>query len=157
MLTTLIVNPTILVILYFGGGDYRVIVALNVTYQVIFIQISIILYNISLQFANKRRYNSGQWTNSFIIDDMICRVTHKRCHPKSYQSDLKHHMTQNIILSVATLIFSNMGPPTNLLHQVKVPPPKFVHHSFGDRHCRLNNALVDTWKSSGPFARPSTF
>ena len=42
----------------------------------------------------------GQWMNSSIIHDNICSVIHKKCHPKSCHSDIKHHMTLNIIFSV---------------------------------------------------------
>ena len=41
-----------------------------------------------------------QWMNSSIIHDSICLLSHK-CHPKSYHSDIKHHMTLNIIFTVA--------------------------------------------------------
>jgi hypothetical protein len=45
----------------------------------------------------------GQGMNlnlSSIIHDAICSLIHHKCHPKSYHSDIKYHMTLNIILSV---------------------------------------------------------
>ena len=41
----------------------------------------------------------GQWMNSSIIHDSICSLIHTQCHLNSYLSDLKYHMTLNIILS----------------------------------------------------------
>jgi hypothetical protein len=43
---------------------------------------------------------SNQWMKSSVIHDTICSLIHKKCHPKSYHSDTKYHMTQNIIFSV---------------------------------------------------------
>jgi hypothetical protein len=31
----------------------------------------------------------------------ICLLIHKKCHPKSYHSDMKYHMVLNIVFSVA--------------------------------------------------------
>ena len=66
--------------------------AIIVTYQVIFIQISNIHDNISSQVANKRWKGFGPWMNSSIIHDSICKLIHKKCHPKSYHSDIKYHV-----------------------------------------------------------------
>jgi hypothetical protein len=41
--------------------------------------------------------------NSPIIHDEICSLIHKKCHPKSYHSDIKYHMTLTTIFSVAWL------------------------------------------------------
>ena len=38
--------------------------------------------------------------DSSIIHDNISSLIHKKCHPKSYQSDIKYHVTLNIIFSV---------------------------------------------------------
>ena len=35
-----------------------------------------------------------------IIHDNTCKLTYKKCHQKSYHSDIKCHMTLLIILSV---------------------------------------------------------
>ena len=35
-----------------------------------------------------------------ISDDNICSLIQKKCHPKSYQSDIKYHVALNIIFSV---------------------------------------------------------
>ena len=37
----------------------------------------------------------GQWMNSSIIHDNIRSFIHKNCHPESYHSDIKYHMTLN--------------------------------------------------------------
>ena len=42
----------------------------------------------------------GQWMNSSIMHDNICSLIHKKCHPKSCHSDIKYHMTLNIMYSV---------------------------------------------------------
>ena len=42
----------------------------------------------------------GQRMNSSIIHDNICSLVHK-CNLESYHSDIKYHMTLNIIFSVA--------------------------------------------------------
>ena len=77
------VNPTLFVISCKSLGDQRFIVlANNITNQVDFCQISIIHDNDSSQVADKRRYNFGQSMNSFIINDNICSLIHKKCHPK---------------------------------------------------------------------------
>ena len=82
-------------------GDYRYIVLqlLSLT-KCFLIQFSIIHDNISSQVADKRRSKFGQWMNSSIIHDNICSLILKKCPPKSYHSDTKYHMTQNIIFSV---------------------------------------------------------
>ena len=38
--------------------------------------------------------------NSSIIHDNICSFIHNKCHPNSYYSDNKYHMTLNIIFSI---------------------------------------------------------
>jgi hypothetical protein len=38
--------------------------------------------------------------NSSIIHNNICSFSHKECHPEGYHSDLKYHMTLNIVFSV---------------------------------------------------------
>ena len=38
--------------------------------------------------------------NSTIIHDSICSVIHKKCHLKSYHSDIEYHITLNVIFSV---------------------------------------------------------
>ena len=68
-------------------------VAITITYQVIFNQISIIHDYISSQVVDKRRQGFGQWMNPSIIHDNICKLIHKKCHLKSYHSDIKYHMT----------------------------------------------------------------
>ena len=45
----------------------------------------------------------GQWMNLCIIYDNISSLIHKKCRPKSYHSDIKYHMTLNIIFSVVFL------------------------------------------------------
>ena len=42
--------------------------------------------------------------DSYTIHDNICRPFHKKCHPKSYHSDIKFHMTLQIIFTVASHI-----------------------------------------------------
>jgi len=41
--------------------------------------------------------------NSSIIHDNMCSLVHKKCHMKSYHSDIKYRMTLNIILSAVRL------------------------------------------------------
>ena len=40
-----------------------------------------------------------------IIQNNICSLIHKQCHPKSYHSHIKYHMTLIIICNVATVHF----------------------------------------------------
>ena len=49
-------------------------------------------------------------------------------------------------------IFSYPGPPTNLLLHVNTN-----RQSFDDMHWKIEDSLVDAWKSSGPCPWPSTF
>ena len=49
------------------------------------------------KFVDKRRQGYSQGMNSSIIHDNICSFIHKKCHSKSYHSDIKHNMTLNII------------------------------------------------------------
>jgi hypothetical protein len=42
--------------------------------------------------------------NPSIISDSICKLIHKKCHLKSYCSDVKYHMTLNIIFGVPSLL-----------------------------------------------------
>ena len=73
----------------FLGGLQIYSVAIIVTYQVFFIQISTIHGNISSRIADKGRDGLGQWMNWSIIHDNIRSLVHK-CHLKSYHSDLKY-------------------------------------------------------------------
>ena len=41
--------------------------------------------------------------NSSIIHNNICSAIHKRCHRKSYHSDIKYHMTLNTLFSVVSM------------------------------------------------------
>ena len=66
-------------------------------------KISIIHDNISSQDDDKRRLGFGQWINSSIIHDNIRSPIHKKCHQNIYYSDIKYHMTLNIIFNVITL------------------------------------------------------
>ena len=38
--------------------------------------------------------------NSSIIHDTICKLIHKKCHPKSYHSDIKYHMTLLLLFNL---------------------------------------------------------
>ena len=51
------------------------------------------------QFADKRRERFDLCMNSSIVHDNTCSLIHK-CHLKSYRSDIKYHLTSNIIFSV---------------------------------------------------------
>ena len=44
----------------------------------------------------------GPRMKSSIIHDSICSLIHTKCHHKSYQGDIKYHMTPHIIFSVAS-------------------------------------------------------
>jgi hypothetical protein len=77
-----------------GIKDYSV--AITITCQVDFIQISIIHDNISQQVADKRRKGSGQWMNSSIIHDNICSLIHRNCHPYCFHIDIKYHMALHV-------------------------------------------------------------
>ena len=52
--------------------------------------------------------------NSSIIFDNILSLIHKKCHPESYQSDIKYHMTLHIIFSM--LITPYCDPYTKATH-----------------------------------------
>ena len=45
------------------------------------------------------RVLANEWISS-IIQDNICSLIHKCCHPKSYHSDIKYHMTLNTAFRV---------------------------------------------------------
>ena len=75
--------------------------------------------NISWQTVDMRRQGFGQWMNSSIVHDIICKFIHKKCHLKSYHSDIKYHMTLNIKFSVvffgsirAKISWLGIKPPT---------------------------------------------
>jgi hypothetical protein len=68
-----------------------------------FIQISIIHENISSQVVDKRGYGFGHKINFTTIHGNICKLICRKSHLKSYHSDIKYHMTLNIIFSVALL------------------------------------------------------
>jgi hypothetical protein len=55
---------------------------------------------------------------------------------------------------LATFIFSNPGPPTNLLLQVTKDE---VRDRTPLMTCRFKSTLVGAWMSSGPCPRPFTF
>jgi hypothetical protein len=55
-----------------------------------------------------------------IIHDDICKLVHKKFHPKSDHNDIKYHMTLNIKFNVVTPNFSYPGPSTNLLLLLKL-------------------------------------
>ena len=78
---TFIVNPC-----NFLGGlvDYGFsVLQLLSLIKWFFIQISIIHENISSQVVDRRRQGFGQWINSSIIHDNICRLIRKMCHVES--------------------------------------------------------------------------
>ena len=54
-----------------------------------------------------RRQGFGQWTNSSTFHNNIFSFNHEKFHLESYHSDIKYHMTLNIIFSV----------PTNFVHR----------------------------------------
>ena len=100
---TLNVNPTLFVIPCNFLGDYGFpfLQCMSLT-KWFFIQISTFHMSISSQVADERMWGCGQWMNSSIIYDNICKLIHKNCHPNSYHSDIKYHMTLNFIFSVVT-------------------------------------------------------
>ena len=107
---TLNVIPTLFVMpcnCYGGSQIYNV--AVIVTYQMIF-QNSIIHDNI---FHHKVLTREGKGLNSSIIHDSNCSLIHNKCHPKCYNSDIKYHMTLNIMFSVVCVIVVNF--PITLL------------------------------------------
>jgi hypothetical protein len=87
-------------IIYFLD-DYRfeVLQKLSLT-KWIFIQFLVIHDFISSQIVDERSMGFAQWMNTSIIHDNICPLNHKKRHPKTYHSDIKYHMTLNIIFSV---------------------------------------------------------
>ena len=84
------VNPTLFVIFVKSLGDYRftVLQVLSLTYQVIFIQSSIIHDNISSQVADK---SEGR-----VLDELvhICSLIQEMCHPKSCHIAHPHLLVQ---------------------------------------------------------------
>ena len=100
------VNPTLFVIhskFFLEDYVFTVLQELSLT-KWFFIQFSIIHDNISSQLADKRRERFGQCMNTSII--MISPIL-KKCHPKSYSSDIEYHTTLNIIFSVASMCLSS--------------------------------------------------
>ena len=47
-----------------------------------------------------KKVGRWQWMNSSAIRDNICSLIHKKRHPKGYHSDIKYHMTLDIIFGV---------------------------------------------------------
>ena len=45
-------------------------------------------------------FTKGQRMNSSILHESICKLIHKKCHLKSYHTEIKYPMTLNIIPSV---------------------------------------------------------
>ena len=39
--------------------------------------------------------------NSSIVHDNICSLIYEKCHTKNYNSDIKYHVTLNIIFNIA--------------------------------------------------------
>jgi hypothetical protein len=100
---TLKVNLTFLVIpCIFLGGLYICNLAINVTYQVICHPISNHPWQYFITSCWQENVGFGQWTNSVAIHDNIYSLIHKKCHIKSSHSDIKYHMTLNIIFSIVT-------------------------------------------------------
>jgi hypothetical protein len=80
---TLIANSTLFVIpcRLFGDNRFTWSQLLSII-KCFFIQMLIIRDNISSQVADMRRWGFGQWMNSSIIHDNICKLIHKKFHPK---------------------------------------------------------------------------
>ena len=141
---TLNVNPTLLSFLVKFLGDCRFTMwhLLSLT-KWFFIQTSIIHDNISSQVIDKRRYIFDQWMNSSIIYDNICSLIHRKCHPKSYHSDIKFHMTLDIIFSVflTPLILDIL-----LLSYLSLSAPKrFNLHPPGSNHIVGQVTVLTSW------------
>ena len=71
-----------------------VIATVTVTYSVDFsskLQLSMTIFHHKLLTREGRVM--AQWMNSSIIHDSSCSLIHKKSHPKSYQGDIKYHMT----------------------------------------------------------------
>ena len=103
---TLNANPTLFVIpckFFWGAGGLGIIdlqlLQLLSLMKWFYVQIWIIHDNISSKVVDKRREGFGQWMNLSIIHDNICSFIHKKCHPKSYHSDIKYHIILSIIVS----------------------------------------------------------
>ena len=96
---TLNVNPTLFVIPCNFFGRLQIYnVAITITYKVHPNFNHPWPYFITSCWHDKRRWDLGQWMNSSIIHDSICKPIHTKCHPKSYDSDTKHRMTLNMRL-----------------------------------------------------------
>ena len=57
--------------------------------------------------------------NPSIIPESICKLIHEKCHLKSYYSDVKYHMTLNVIFGVPSLLPTKVCGPilgTSQLH-----------------------------------------
>ena len=88
--------------------------------------------------------------NSFIIHDSICSLIPKKCHPKRCHSDIKYHMTLNIVFSVvfigkvkgdcAKIVLLGLGPMLKLDSLALVP----LFPSFQKDSTKRENAH-DSW------------
>ena len=123
---TLDVNPILLLITckFLWEHRFTMLQWLSLT-KWFLIQISIIHDNILTQVADKRRYGFGHWMNSSIIHDNICKLIHKKCHLKSYHSDIKYLVTLNTIFSVVPPYIQRVGGAWTLILQVTWQPPKW--------------------------------
>ena len=105
---------------YGGGGGLQIYgVAKTVTYQVNFHPKFNHPWQHSSWVADKSRWDFGQWMNSSIIHDSICKLIHKKCHVKS------HHMILNIIFSVV------ISMTNNLLLTCRIQPNLFASWCIG--------------------------
>ena len=121
-----------------------------------FNQISVIHDNISSQVVDKRRDGFGQHMNTSITHDNICEVIHKKCHPKSYHSNIKYHMTLYILFIVVlhwsrknpslTTLLSHMSPPFCILGFLALGSLQVLHCGHFQLHKQsltLDRAGVD--------------
>ena len=107
-------------------------------------------------FHHKLLTKDGRlWTNGWTRPSSMTIFVHlflKSVNQKVTNSDIKYHVTLNLISSVAIPILSNMGPPTNLFLLLKVVFNPLVTATF-----RFKILQSDAWKSSSPCPWPSTF
>ena len=55
------------------------------------------------QVANKKRWGFGEWITSSIIHGNIWSLIHKKCHPKTYHSNIKHQIAPYIIFYIVNM------------------------------------------------------
>ena len=121
------VNPTLCAIPCIFWGDCRITVLHNVTYEVISNFNHPWQYFITSCWQEKIGFFGPMDDELIHHPSNICSLIHKKCHPKSYHSDIKYHMTLNNIFSVVDMQHSFKCLLTTMIHSIDGPKYWSLH------------------------------